>query len=259
MYFEPKIDAHQLRSEAILWMVMGPFLLIFLFLFGFAVILFAPICLVYGTVSLLMFFRTLNTGYLIKGLMFLFLVLFFLLFFFSGFGMFTIIAGIISSVLLVWLLVLIGIRDHKWRNMELLELAAMPVNDLAEGYSMRPMPTGKLSYQWKDLIRFTAFIRRNLISVPYFDKDKVIFSLNRSRFKLITFSSDYINDSWVSFDREGNISVHISKQDYELFRDSYAFDQLCNSLGLVFADFFKWHQQGREAEIIKKLDYIRIS
>jgi len=187
-----------------------------------------------------------------------FLAVFFFLVLFRGYDIITFFFGAVSLLFVIWLFILIGIRDYKWRTTELLELAAMPVNKIEEGYSMRPMPAGKVEYQWSEMLRFSKFIRRNLISVPYHEKGKVIFSLNRSRLKLISFSSNYIKDSWVAFDQKGNISVHISKTDYMLYKDKYAFDQLSNSLGVLYSEFLRLFQEDNEAEIIKRIDFIRI-
>jgi hypothetical protein len=256
--FERKLNTGQIKNEVVLWMVLGPILLIFLFLFGFAIILFAPIFAVYSLISILMFFRTLNSGYLVKSMLFFFLLMFVLFMFFNGFNFFAIVAAVISGILLVWLVALIVVRDHKWRTLQLFELAAMPVDDVEDGYSMRPMPAGKLNYTWDELLSFAGFVRRNLISVIHFQKDRIIFSLERNRSKLISFNSDYISDTWVSFEKNGNVSVHISKKDYMMFRDSYAFDQLCDSLSNTYIEFFKLHQEGKEHEILRKLDFIRV-
>ena len=253
-----KLKSEELRTEAVIWMVIGPIMLLFLLFFGIGILLVIPICIVYGLVSFLLFLRTLNTGYMIKTMMFLFLMVSVISLFLTGTAIFTLFAWIITLLSLIWLIFMISNRDYKWRTRELLELAAMPVEEVKNGYTDRPMPTGKLDYKWEELIRFSNFIRRNLISVVYYENEKVVFGLNHSKFKLITFSGDYSQDSWVAFDKQGNISVHISAENYRLFKDAYAFDQLCDTLGNVYADFFRLFQQGKESEILKRLDFIRI-
>ena len=49
----------------------------------------------------------------------------------------------------------------------------------------------------------------------------------------------------------------ISAQDYQNYKDAYAFDQLCNSLGSLYAGFFRAFAERKESEILKRLDYIR--
>jgi len=252
-----KLKSEELRAEAVVWMVIGPMMLLFLLFFGIGILMVIPICIVYGLVSFLLFLRTLNTGYMIKSILFLFLMIFVVFLFLTGPGIFTIFTGIMAALSLIWLIIMIINRDYKWRTRELFELAAMPVDEVKNGYTARPMPTGQLDYKWEELIRFSHFIRSNLISVAYFEKEKVVFGLNHSKFKLITFSRDYSQDSWVAFDKQGNISVHISAQDYQNYKDAYAFDQLCNSLGSLYAGFFRAFAERKESEILKRLDYIR--
>ena len=69
-----KLKSEELRAEAIVWMVIGPMMLLFLLFFGIGILLVIPICIVYGLVSFLLFLRTLNTGYMIKSILFLFLL-----------------------------------------------------------------------------------------------------------------------------------------------------------------------------------------
>lgn len=258
MNMEQKRNDNSGRNETIFWMILGPLLVVLVFLYGFSLVLLSPIFAVYSILSILLFIRTRNMGYMIKSLMFFFLLLFVILLFFTGNKILTLFMGGISLIFLVWLIILIAIRDYKWRTSQMLELAAMPVDEIKNGYTMRPMPAGKADFEWNELLRYSYFIRRNLISVPYYEKDKVIFSLNRSRIKLISFSSNYIQDSWVAFERSGQVSVHISKEDYKMYKDNYAFDQLCNSLGNLYVDFFKLFRQNKEAEIIRRIDIIRV-
>lgn len=257
MYPERKLNSKAGRNETLFWMIVGPALIVLVFLFGLGVIFLAPVCLVYCLFSFLLYLRTFNPGYLVKSMMFFFLTVFFILAFFSGLDIVSLFMGGVSLLFLILLLILIAVRDYKWRTTELLELAAWPVNDVKEGYTMRPMPAGKLEYKWDELQQFASFIKRNLVSVVYHEKDKVVFSLNRSRLKLISFSSDYIRDSWISFDHSGQVSVHISKEDYKLYKDNYAFDQLCNSLGSLYSEFFLMFQQKKESNILKQIDLIR--
>ncbi len=242
----------------VLWMVMGPVILILLFLTGLAILLLTPVFLIYTVISGLLFLRTRNTGYLVKGLLFLFLTLFTLTVFFLGNHVFTLVTGAFSALLLIWLLALVLVKDFKWRNLQVLELAAQPVDEVREGYSMRPMPAGNLRYNWDELLGFAGYVRRNLVADVYFENDKVAFSLNRDRFKMITFSRDYLNGTWVAFDRQGHVSVHLSREDHAQFRESYAFDQLCNSLGSVFSGFFELYRQGREQEVVRSLDSVQL-
>jgi len=167
--------------------------------------------------------------------------------------------GVFTLLILVVLVILILNRYYKWKTTELFELAARPVNDIKNGYTNRPLPTGKMDYSWEELLNFSNFIRSNLISVVYFEKDKIVFGLNHSRFKLITFSKDYMVGSWVSFDRHGNVSVHISADDYQNYKDAYAFNQLCENMGKVYGELFVLFRTKRKNEILQKLHINRVN
>lgn len=258
MINERKIKSPEIKTEFVIWMTVTPMLLFFIFMFGIGILLILPICIVYGLVAFLMFLRTFAVGYLVKSFLFLFAIVFAISFFFVGFHPITIAIGVLLILIFAWLMVLIAIRDFKWRTLEVLELAAMPVNEVKNGYTFRPMPTGKIEYRWDELINFSKFIGRNLVSVVYVEQDKIVFSLNHSRLRLISFSRNFVNDSWVAFDRQGNISAHISEKVYKQYNNAYAFDQLCASLGDLYAEFFKLFQNNRKEEIIQKLDYIRL-
>jgi hypothetical protein len=255
---ERKIKTFQAKNELVLWMVMGPILLVFLFLFGFGVLLFVPVLIVYCILTLLLFLRTLNMGYLLKSMLFFSLMIFALSIFFTGASVLTWTVGVFSVFLLISLIAVIVIREHRWRTTAVLEMAAMPVEEIREGYSMRPMPAGMLSYTWEELILFAGFVRKNLISVTHYELDKVVFTLDHSMGKLLSFGSADVRDTWVAFDRKGNISVHISKKDYDKFDKKYAFDELCSSLGEVYKSFFELFKEGKSQEIIRKLDILRL-
>jgi len=60
--------------------------------------------------------------------------------------------------------------------------------------------------------------------------------------------------SFIAFDQKGNIAVNISKTDYDQYKDRFTFDQLCQSLSLVFKDFFEKFRTGRKEEIIRVME-----
>ncbi len=55
--------------------------------------------------------------------------------------------------------------------------------------------------------------------------------------------------SYVSFNSEGKISVHISEHDFKRYKEQLTFDQLCASLGDVFKRFLEYYKKGNEARI----------
>jgi len=259
MINESKLKSNELKSEVIIWLIIGPIMLLHLLFFGFGAFIFIPVCIAYGIMSMLLFLRTLNFGYFIKILLFSALMIF-IIFILLKFSLALIFfAGVWAIMVLVTLVILILNRYYKWKTTELFELAARPVKDIKNGFTNRPLPTGKLDYQWNELVSFSNFIRSNLISVVYYEKDKIVFGLNHSRIKLALFSKDYAMGSWVSFDRQGNVSVHISADDYQQYRDAYAFDQLCENLGKVYREMFVLYRSNRKKEILQKLNVNRVN
>ena len=68
--------------------------------------------------------------------------------------------------------------------------------------------------------------------------------------RLLGLSGDYRDATWVNFDNDGEVSVHISQNDYLEYREPLAFDKLCASLGQVFIDFFDLYKKGEGVRAI---------
>ena len=71
------------------------------------------------------------------------------------------------------------------------------------------------------------------------------------------FSSDYSECSWITVDRQGNVSVQISRKDYLRYKQALAFDQLTESLGELFIDYFERFKRGEGERIIYELNSVR--
>ena len=101
---------------------------------------------------------------------------------------------------------------------------------------------------------------RNLIAVPYVEKDRVVFVITERYRKHITnIITDYSDESYVVFDFDGSVSVNITKQDYLKYKDELSFDKLCTSMGELFIDFFEMFKQGEGVQIIDKLNKLRLN
>jgi hypothetical protein len=59
-------------------------------------------------------------------------------------------------------------------------------------------------------------------------------------------------------DFEGNVAVNISKEYYLDFKDNLSFDQLCESMGSLLINFFKYYRDGQEIRIIDHLNEMKI-
>jgi hypothetical protein len=152
-------------------------------------------------------------------------------------------------------------RKLKWRGQEILELAAMPVEDTGNNYTPRPRPTGKTEVSRTEMIRFVNFITSNLIAFVFREENRFVFVLplpgNDTPY-LLGLKKDYLNDTWVAIDFDGNVSVNITEEDYLLFKQDLNFDQLCESLGNVFIEFLALSKDGQEDRIIDRMNALRL-
>ncbi len=153
-------------------------------------------------------------------------------------------------------------RKLKWRGVEIFELAAMPIEDTGENYTARPRPAGQTQVSKTEMIRFVDFITRSLIAFPFKEDNRIVFVLalpNRELRYLLGLNKDYLEDTWVAINYDGNVSVHITEKDYLLFKQDLNFDQLCESLGDVFIEFLELSKAGRESQIIDKMNALRLN
>jgi hypothetical protein len=153
-------------------------------------------------------------------------------------------------------------RKLKWRGREVFELAAEPIEETGNGYTSRPRPVGKIDYSLQQMSNFARFCSRHLIALPYTTSKNITLVIikNSEEFpRLLGLSGDYRDASWVNFDMEGEVSVHISHKDYLDYREPLAFDQLCISLGQVFIDFFSLYDKGEGVRVIDRMDDLKIS
>ena len=163
---------------------------------------------------------------------------------------------------LVWLVLLFATRKLKWRGREILEMTASSVEDIGSGYTARPLPAGKTEFNQHQIMAFAEFARRNLIAVSYLGEDKIVFvpvMAGREFPFIIGLKGDYTDETWVAFDFEGRVSVNISHRNYLEYRESLAFDQLCESLGNLFVEFIEMYNRGEGSRIIDRMNAVGIS
>jgi len=159
---------------------------------------------------------------------------------------------------LVWLVVLAASKRGKWRGRDLLELAAQSVAETAvEGYTSRPRPVGKVDVTPRELRDFAEFARRELIALPRHEPHRVVLVsvlTGREPGYVLGLRKNLDEETWVAIDDAGNVSVHIAKRDYLLYREDLAFDELCVSFGQVFIEFLMLFQQGKSVRITDQLN-----
>ncbi len=222
--------------------------------------------LLYALYSLNVWIRTMNTGYLLSTL------------YQAASGLFIVtlpadlevgLRSPFSRLFLVIFILLLPVLGYyaftkkiKWRGREILELAASPVEEVEAGYTPRPRPAGKLEYTRNELLAFAEFVRRNLIALPINEGQRIVMVVVKmgEEFRYMLGIHDHILDeTWVSFDLNGEVSVNISQRDYLEFREALSFDQLCDSLGQLFIDFFDMFQRGEGVRVIDRMDVLRLS
>lgn len=165
---------------------------------------------------------------------------------------------IFFGVLVVYMAVT---RKMKWRGREIFELAGEMVSETGDGYTSRPRPVGKVEYTPEEMRAFARFCARHLIALPYSSSKNITLvpiKMGQEFGRLLGLSGDYRYATWVNFDMEGEVSVHIAHRDYLDYREPLAFDALCSSLGQVFIDFFELYRRGEGVRAIDRMDALKL-
>lgn len=108
---------------------------------------------------------------------------------------------------------------------------------------------------------FSRFCARHLIALPYVagqNTTLVPVKMGDEFSRLLGWSGDYREATWVNFDQNGEVSVHISQKDYLDYRESLAFDPLCASLGQLFIDYCEQVNKGEGVRVIDRMNDLRI-
>jgi hypothetical protein len=227
--------------------------------------LMAVLIVLYALFSFISYLKTHNFGFIIATLYQLFLALMIWSMprsLNSGDQSLTLLFTVVMVFFMIWMVYLFANKKLKWRGREILELAAEPVDETADGYTSRPFSTGKIEYSFKDIIAFAEFARQNLIAIIYLEKDRVVLvpvKMGDEFSAVLGLNPDYKNGTWVTFDQNGSVSVNISHQDYLNYKENLSFDQLCFSLGDLFIEFLEMFKRGEGVRIIDRMDALGLS
>lgn len=142
-------------------------------------------------------------------------------------------------------------KELEANSRRLFELAANPIDETKDGFTARPFPAGQATYTKEEITGFAKFLTNKLIAHSRFSADRVTlaFSTGMSQFSNINLSEK----SYISFDFDGNLSVNISKKDYQQYREQFTFDQLCDSIADIFRKFLILFQNGQKEQIVDML------
>jgi len=161
---------------------------------------------------------------------------------------------IIAVVLLFSLYFFILFKDIKYNShyRHILELAARPVKGTADGFTPRPLPTGKCKFTRQELLDFAGFLKKHWIAIPYIDNKRVMLAIkDQSRF---WFGRPVeAKDSYISFYYNGDVTVNIAKKDYAKYRDELTFDRLCQSMADLFKTYLDKYRTGKTDEILQHI------
>ena len=161
---------------------------------------------------------------------------------------------------LLFLLVIITLYNYftkkvSYRHRKVFELAARPVEKTTDGFTPRPYPVGEVHFKKEVITDFAKFLTKNLIAMSYFEKDKIYLVIDQNEWTYARIlKPNFKNQTYVSVDYSGKISVNIAKKDYKKYKEEYAFDELCESLGNLFKSFLEYFKDGKQDKIIKMFD-----
>lgn len=162
----------------------------------------------------------------------------------------------------LWLFYLVFTRRAKWRGRELFELASTSTEIAPDGFTARPRHAGSIAYTKEELDGFAEFLRRNLVAMPFKEDNRIVFVPVKggNEFSYLVSPGKFKESrTWIAFDFNGNITVNISHRDYLDYRDELSFDQLCENLGKLFAEFMDFYRKKESDRIIHKLDELKLS
>jgi hypothetical protein len=148
----------------------------------------------------------------------------------------------------------------RWLGNHILELAALGVEPSENAYTERPFPVREIDFTKEEISALAAYLRKNLIGIHYTDGDKVyMVPINNSDGMGLLFKTSFnvVEDTWIAFDPDGMVSVHISRKTYLSYKENLAFDQLCNNLGNLFIEFLEDYRKGEGVRILDKLNTVK--
>jgi hypothetical protein len=162
----------------------------------------------------------------------------------------------------VLIIYLAATKRIKWRGREIFELAAEGLEETGNGYTPRPRPVGRVEFGKAEILAFARFCTRHLIAVAYVNPRQVTFvpvKMGQEYTFMFRSGGSHQEATWISFDFDGDVSVHIAQKDYLDYMEPLAFDKLCVSLGQLFIEFAEMHQRGEGVRIIDRMDALRMS
>lgn len=164
-------------------------------------------------------------------------------------------------LLLFWLIYGMITKRFNYRGREVMELAAWDVEEGPESYTERPRPAGVVDYSKYDIIDFTNYLKRIMVGFTYLEENRVLIvpiKYGHEWGALYNPNFNYLQKTWISFNFDGQVSVHISRKDYLDYKEDLAFDRLCESLGQLMITFADFYMRGDKVRILDRLNSVKI-
>ena len=161
----------------------------------------------------------------------------------------------------IWLGFITYQKKLKYRGREIMELAAWDVEEGPESYTERPRPAGMVEYSKYDIIDFGNYLRKILVCQPFLEERRLVLVPIKmgDEFELLYKPNyNYLAKTWIAFDFEGPLSVHISRNDYLDYKEDLAFDHLCESMGQLFITFADFYIRGDKVRIVDRLNSVKV-
>jgi hypothetical protein len=162
---------------------------------------------------------------------------------------------------LFWLIYGLITKRFNYRGREVMELAAWDVEEGPESYTERPRPAGVVDYSKYDIIDFTNYLKRIMIGMTYLEKNRVLIvpiKYGHEFAALYNPNFNYLENTWISFDFDGQVSVHISRKDYLDYREDLTFDHLCECLGQLMITFADFYMRGDKVRILDRINSVKL-
>jgi hypothetical protein len=169
---------------------------------------------------------------------------------------------LVAAAAAAWLMWVFFTKRLKFRGRELLELAALPVRPDPDGFTARPRPAGQARYTREELLAFAEFVHRTHVAWAYREGHRVVLVPVRRLGYAYLYGwtvPGYEDQTWVAFDFEGNVTAHVSREDYLDYREELSLDQLCESLGAVMVDLLEQFKRGEGSRILDRLNALGMS
>lgn len=211
------------------------------------------VLLVMGAIHFVVLVVTRNPAYI-------FLVLFYILAGLTIFPSFSeapwhLAAAIGAAAALMGMIGVFISKTINWRYREVLELAAAPVEEVEDGFTPRPFPSGSFNYSRSESEGLGRFLRKYVIAYPFFEKNRVVYVIPRYMWSyLLQIRKNYNKETYVAFADDGEVTVRIDQRDYQAYKEELSFDQLCTFMGNLFKQFMQDYKQGKEKQILHRLN-----